>query len=325
MSSLKKSIDLDAPASLAFEQLIRYDEYPTFMEGVQEVRVTDRTHLHWRCISTQGVLREWDSEITAQIADQLIGWRNLNDHRNTGQVQLQALADGQTRVTLSMEYEAQCPPGHEQASEARTARRVEGDLQRFKTLVENKMSGAASVSADGAKVRDTTAPGKDAAPTWLPRLMEAWEEPLTAMRKMSHDMDGLFERFMSRPHGMASWTPSGHPGSWAPPVEVARRNNHLIISADLPGIKRDAVKVEIRNDELIIEGDWQPPAEAGNTEYRRTERTYGHFYRMIPLPHGVDPNSATASMLDGVLEITVPVTARQRQGRRLDIQSNKGT
>jgi len=141
MSSLTTSVDVNVPAEVAFEQLINYEEFPAFMEGVQEVRATDGTHLHWRSVSTAGALREWDSEITEHIPGKLIAWRNLNDHKNTGQLMLDALADGQTRVTMSMAYELKCPAGQEHVAESDTEHRAAGDLQRFKALVEGKMRG----------------------------------------------------------------------------------------------------------------------------------------------------------------------------------------
>ncbi len=316
MTRLERTVDVDVPAHRAFEQLTRYEDYPRFMEGVREVKPLDATHLHWRCEEANGTQREWDSEITAQVPDQLLAWRNLNDHQNTGQVQLQPLTQDQTRLDLTMEYEPLCPAEQVKETEALTAQRIESDLQRFKALVE------AAPAATPAKA-DDAAVGPADTQAWLPRLMEAWEEPLTIMRKMSQDMENIFGRFLARPLGMTQWVAPGK-RSWSPTVEVARRADQLIISADLPGIKREQVNVEISKDKLTIEGDWQARPESDAVDYRRSERTYGHFYRAIPLPTGIDPNGATASMQDGVLEITMPVTPQHGQGRRLDIDASQG-
>lgn len=318
MTRLEKSVDVGVPAHRAFEQLTRYEEYPRFMEGVREVQPLDATHLHWRCVEN-GAQREWDSEITAQVPDQLLAWRNISDHQNIGQVRLQPLADDQTRLSLSMEYEPQCPADQVGEKEALTAQRIEGDLQRFKQLVE---TGTLATAAPEYPMAEATAPDDpvarpSAAEAWLPTLMKVWEEPLSLMRRMSQEMDGVFGRILARPMGMTNWTASGK-RSWAPPVEVARRADHLVISADLPGITREQVNVEIKKDKLTIEGDWQ--AQQDNVEYRRTERNYGHFYRAIPLPEGIDPEGATASMHDGVLEVTLPLL-QQESRRRLDIDA----
>ena len=317
MASLEKSIEMNVPAHAAYEQLTRYDEYPAFMEGVLEVKQTDPTHLHWRC-AHDGVEREHDAEITAQVPDQFLAWRDLTGKPDFGQIKLETPADGQTRLNFRLEYDLQCPAEHATDTEARIAQRIEADLQRFKTLVESRMAG-------GMQAADLNRAAPDnVTQSWLPRLMDVWEEPLTAMRTMSREMDSMFERFLGRPLGLPQWTHLGATGNWSPAVEVARRDNQLIISADLPGIKRDAVNVEIKDDKLTIEGDWLQQTDGANLEYRRTERIYGHFYRVIPLPEGVDPNAASASMHDGVLEITLPVTPQQRQRRRLDIQSQRG-
>ena len=158
------------------------------------------------------------------------------------------------------------------------------------------------------------------AESWLPRLMDVWEEPLVVMRRMSEEIDNLFDRFISRPLGIPGLA-QGTARNWMPPVEIARRDNQLVVCADLPGIKREDVQVEIRNDKLTIEGDRRMEMQAPPQEYRRTARPYGHFYRVVPLPEGVDAYPATASMHDGVLDITLPVMAQHQQGRRLDIQS----
>lgn len=312
MTRLERTVDVDVPAHRAFEQLTRYEDYPRFMEGVREVRTLDATHLHWRT-EEQGTEREWDSEITAQVPDQLLAWRNLTEQQNMGEIRLEPLTDVQTRVRLRMEFEPTCPVEQVEITEAQAAQRIEADLRRFKELLE-------------AAPQDRTDKPQDQSVTqeaWLPRLMEVWEEPLSAMRRMSQEMEGVFGRFLARPLGMTHW---GAPGkrSWSPTVEVARRRGQLIISADLPGLTREQVNVEISNNKLTIEGDWQALPQDDHVEYRRSERNYGHFYRAIPLPEGIDPNGASASMHDGVLEITLPVTPQQSQGRRLDIDASQG-
>lgn len=318
MTRLEKSVDVGVPAQRAFEQLTRYEDYPRFMEGVREVQPIDATHLHWRCMEN-GEQREWDSEITAQVPDELLAWRNMNDHQNIGQVRLEPLADDQTRLSLSMEYEPLCPAEQVSEKEALTAQRIEGDLQRFKQLVEAEKPATAALEMPIADVAqpDNPVARPGTAEAWLPQLMKVWEEPLSLMRRMSQEMDGVFGRFLARPLGMTNWTAGGK-RSWSPPVEVARRADHLVISADLPGITREQVNVEIKKDKLTIEGDWQ--AQQVNVEYRRTERNYGHFYRAIPLPEGIDPEGATALMHDGVLEITLPML-QQESRRRLDIDT----
>jgi HSP20 family molecular chaperone IbpA/ribosome-associated toxin RatA of RatAB toxin-antitoxin module len=161
--------------------------------------------------------------------------------------------------------------------------------------------------------------------SWLPNILHAWEEPFVIMRKMTEDMDQIFERFVGRPMYGAkprqAALPSGA-AAWSPPVEVAQRDNQLVILAELPGVKQEDVHVEIKNGRLVIEGDRREEPQREGQGIRRSERSYGHFCRTIALPEGINPEQASASMRDGVLEVTVPVQQQMKQqGRHLDIRS----
>lgn len=154
---------------------------------------------------------------------------------------------------------------------------------------------------------------------WLPGLLQAWNEPFGLMRKMSEDMDQLLHNYISRPLNDARLR-TGSTTGWTPPVEVAQREGKFVVCAELPGVRREDVQVEIQRDRLTIEGDrHQEPMHESN-EYRRSERCYGHFYRAIALPPGADTEAASALLHDGVLEVTVPVRGNAKQGRRLDIR-----
>jgi HSP20 family molecular chaperone IbpA len=177
-------------------------------------------------------------------------------------------------------------------------------------------------SGTGSDSQEPETPAKASGPqAWFPNLLHGWEEPREMIRKMSEEMDQLFERFIGRPM-VARFGQGGATGKWMPPVEISQRDNRLIISADLPGIAREDVQVEIDNGKLTIEGERREETQQTAVQgYRRSERSYGRFYRMIPLPDGIDPDMAQASMQDGVLEIKFPVsTSISRRGRRIDIQ-----
>lgn len=372
MVRIEKSIEVNVPLHTAYNEMTQFERFPRFMEGVQEIRQLDDTHLHWHSRSNSHE-QEWDAEITEQVPDRCIAWRNTSGHANTGRVVFEPLAEDKTKVTLTMDCEPEiAAPQQPDNTEAVLAQRTEQDLARFKKMIERQgeESGAWRGEVHRAQVVEpndlrageelresksivqpaTTQPrGSTAAPqraargnhsaakkreqapndtqqaareseSRLPKLSEVWEEPLVVMRKMSQEMDNFFERFIGRPLGMPAWAQGGT-RNWTPPVEVARRDNQLIISADLPGIKREDIQVEIKNDRLLIEGDRHAQTEPPEREYRRSERQYGHFYREIPLPEGVDPDAAAASMHDGVLEITLPFSPSSRHGRRIDIQA----
>ena len=105
---------------------------------------------------------------------------------------------------------------------------------------------------------------------------------------------------------------------WAPQIEVSEREGKLLICADLPGLRKEDVKVELTDEALTIQGERQEQREGRGY----SERTYGSFYRSIPLPEGVNTDGAQARFQDGVLEVTIPMPKHEEQQKqkRLEIQ-----
>jgi HSP20 family protein len=146
--------------------------------------------------------------------------------------------------------------------------------------------------------------------------------PFAFIRRFSEEMDRLFEDFG---FGRARLAPEFEHGldqlgalggaSWAPRVEVLERDNELMIRADLPGLTKDDVKVEIANNAVVIRGERKSEREENEKGYYRSERSYGSFYRRIPLPSGVNIEEANADFRKGVLEITLPTTDRAEEDR----------
>ena len=113
-------------------------------------------------------------------------------------------------------------------------------------------------------------------------------------------------------------------GLWAPQIEAFQRGDKYVVRVDLPGMKREDVTVEVGDEQLIIQGHRREERESTGGGYYRTERTYGSFFRSVPLPEGADPESAEASFRDGVLEITVTAPARPSpRGRRIEIGEHR--
>jgi HSP20 family molecular chaperone IbpA len=106
--------------------------------------------------------------------------------------------------------------------------------------------------------------------------------------------------------------------AWAPDIDVFHRNNELTIRADLPGLKRDEVSVDITDDAVTIQGERKREKEEEREGYYRSERSYGSFCRVVPLPEGAITDEAKANFHDGVLEITMPAPPGSK-GRRLEI------
>ena len=102
-------------------------------------------------------------------------------------------------------------------------------------------------------------------------------------------------------------------------MEVRERDGSLEICAELPGLSKDDVKVECRPEGIAIEGEKKREHESHEGGFHRTERSYGHFYRMIPLPEGADVDKAKAEFKNGVLEVRVPIAQEKKKGRQIPI------
>jgi HSP20 family protein len=152
--------------------------------------------------------------------------------------------------------------------------------------------------------------------------------PFMLMRRMAEDFERLFDLDFGRvgyglggPGRLGSYQPGG--GSrlteahWAPQVETFRREDKLVVRADLPGMTKDDVNIEVEDEVLMISGERSDENRDERDDFYRTERTYGRFFRAIQLPEGVDPDKIEAQFKDGVLEVTIPApkvqTPRTRQ------------
>ncbi len=143
--------------------------------------------------------------------------------------------------------------------------------------------------------------------------------PFSMMRRLSEEMDRAF----SSNFGLGRWF-GEESGRWSPAVEVRERNGNLEICAELPGMDKDDVKVETTEEGIVIEGEKRREQESDEGGYHRSERSYGHFYRMIPLPEGAQIDKATADFKNGVLQVKVPIPEseqEQKKSRRIPINS----
>jgi len=153
--------------------------------------------------------------------------------------------------------------------------------------------------------------------------------PFSFMRRFSEEMDRLFEDFgfgrgWLAPSFGRDFFPAGFGGFgqtvWSPQVEVFEREGQLVVRADLPGLNKDEVKVEVANDTITISGERKSEHEEKREGFYRSERSYGSFYRQIPLPEGVSADDAMATFNNGVLEVTMRAPQRQSRSRRLEIK-----
>lgn len=149
--------------------------------------------------------------------------------------------------------------------------------------------------------------------------------PFTLMRRFGEEMDRMFGDFGFGRDWLAPVLDRAKlpRGLWSPQVEMFERDNQLMLRADLPGLTKDDVDVEFSADGITIEGERKNEHEEEGEGYFRSERSYGKFFRRVPVPEGVDIEKAKATFDNGVLEITMPAPKREeRKPRRLEIGGN---
>ena len=138
MSTVKETVEVDVPVRTAYNQWTQFEEFPNFMEGVEEVTQLDDRHNHWTT-KIGGVRREFDTEIVDQLPDERITWRTTSgDTQQRGMVRFQSLDATHTRVELTMDLE---PSGAAEKTADWTGmidRRVKGDMRRFKEFIESR-------------------------------------------------------------------------------------------------------------------------------------------------------------------------------------------
>lgn len=151
--------------------------------------------------------------------------------------------------------------------------------------------------------------------SWLPA-------PGELVRRFRDEMDHLLEE--SGFDNLARSLTSGEAlniGRWAPQVEVLERDGQIVVRADLPGLTKDDISVDLSDSAITIDGQRKQEHEEHKDGYYRSERSYGHFSRRIPLPAGVNVDTAQAQFRNGVLEITMAAPeAREHQTRKLEIE-----
>ncbi|HEY1501850.1 MAG TPA: Hsp20/alpha crystallin family protein [Acidobacteriaceae bacterium] len=141
-----------------------------------------------------------------------------------------------------------------------------------------------------------------------------WFSPFGMIRRMNRELE--------RTSGELGLL--GGDAVWSPTVEVSESNGNLRLQADLPGLSPEDVKVEIGDNDIVIQGERRVEHQENHRAVRRTEREYGLFYRTIPLPQGAQVDQAKASFRNGVLEVTVPVPQRASDRQPIPIESGSG-
>jgi uncharacterized membrane protein len=137
MARVEESIEVNVPVSTAYNQWTQFEEFPEFMESVESVKQIDDTHLRW-VAEIGGQRHEWTAEIVEQKPDKMVAWRALEGHDNSGTVTFEPLDQNRTRINVVMEHETEGLTETLGSALGADSRRVKGDLERFKELVESR-------------------------------------------------------------------------------------------------------------------------------------------------------------------------------------------
>jgi HSP20 family protein len=159
------------------------------------------------------------------------------------------------------------------------------------------------------KTENGPGPSKDIAPRATAAPMKSNASPFAYMRRFAEEME--------REAGFI-------PGEWSPQIDVLEREGQFAVRADLPGLSKEDVKVDVTDDLLTIQGERKQQKKEEREGYCYSECSYGSFYRAIPLPAGAEASKATAQFHNGVLEIAMPApTQGGKKARRLEVREGK--
>jgi HSP20 family protein len=162
--------------------------------------------------------------------------------------------------------------------------------------------------------------------------------PFRRLERFAEDMDRVFDDFglgrsplgsrLGRSWWRSPWRGASMPDTdvWTPDIDVFQRDHELVVRADLPGLRREDVKVEVTENAITIQGERRHETAEQKEGVYRSERSYGAFSRVIGLPEGTITDQAKANFKDGVLEITMPTPPEHvTRGRRLEITEPSST
>jgi uncharacterized membrane protein len=136
-ATVEEEIELAVPVSIAYNQWTQFEEFPRFMAGVDEVRQLDDTLLHWAA-TVAGKHVEWDAKIIEQEPDRRIAWESVDGKHTRGTVSFHEAGPGRSRMQLQMAYTAESVGEKVGSAIGIDKRRIRGDLQRFRELIERQ-------------------------------------------------------------------------------------------------------------------------------------------------------------------------------------------
>ena len=141
-----------------------------------------------------------------------------------------------------------------------------------------------------------------------------WLDPFRDLSAIQERMNRIFEDALARSRGREEGLRTG---MWTPAVDIYENNDSVVVKAELPGVERDQISVEVKDGILTLRGERKFEKEVKEESYHRIERSYGNFQRSFSLPVSVEQDQVTARFKDGVLEVILP---KKEQARPKQIQ-----
>ncbi len=139
-------------------------------------------------------------------------------------------------------------------------------------------------------------------------------DPTREVDSLQSEVNRLFDTFVGgRPA-------NGALRRWVPPMDLVETDDHLVLKADLPGLERDDVNIEVKDGVLTVSGERKSEHEERADGYYRVERAFGGFSRSLSLPEHVDAERINASFDKGVLEVRIP-KPEERKPQRVEISA----
>ena len=132
------------------------------------------------------------------------------------------------------------------------------------------------------------------------RRLDNWSDFGTLQDRINRMFDDTFRSLT------VSDSENMETGNWTPTVDVVENNDNFLVKADIPGVKKNDLKVDVKDGTLTIKGEKKQEEKVEKDNYIRVERSYGNFVRNFTLPANVDASKINAKFTDGVLEITIP-------------------
>jgi HSP20 family protein len=134
-------------------------------------------------------------------------------------------------------------------------------------------------------------------------------DPARQLDTFQSDIDRVFDAFFG------ARTANGTTRRWVPAMDLVETDDHLVLRADLPGLDKEDVEIEVKDGVLIISGERRTEHEDSADGYHRVERAYGRFSRSLSLPQGIDADQVQADFDKGVLEVRIPKPAERKPHR----------